>query len=51
MLAPEFVAMEIKEWVDNHPAIIDKEQKEILIELAARMFAAYEFYKREVSKT
>jgi len=48
MLAAKFVAMEIREWVDGHPGL-NKDQKEVFIELAERIICSYEFYRKEVS--
>lgn len=49
MLAPEFVSVEIQEWIDKYPAL-DKEMKELFIELSKRIIYSYEFYKRQVKK-
>jgi hypothetical protein len=49
LLAPEFVAAEIQEWIDAYPAL-SKEQKELFIELSKRIIASYQYYKQEVSK-
>jgi hypothetical protein len=49
MLAASFVEMEIREWIDSHP-MLDKDMKEILIELSKRIISSYELYKAEVKK-
>lgn len=47
MLAPEFVSMEIKEWVDSEPRL-NKEEKELFIEFAKRLVESYQFYYKLV---
>jgi hypothetical protein len=48
MLAPEFVAAEVQEWIDGYPSVT-KETKELLIELSKRIVSSYEYYKQKVN--
>jgi len=50
MLMPEFIASEIQEWVDSN-STLSKEQKELFIEFALRLFQSYEYYRKLVTGT